>query len=195
MRTVIAVAALLAASPALAQDQNAGGQEAGETGAAPAGAASSGTSELSEPLIGNDGQPVGDMVLTDTPNGVLVRLRIRPDALPAGEHAMHFHEVGDCSDTATFQKAGGHFDPTSSRHGFLVEGGPHAGDMANFAIAAGAETDVRAFDPMVRFTEGEGALMDIDGSALIVHAKADDYKGQPAGNSGDRIACARIPGQ
>src|SRR5918998_756348 len=195
MRTIIAVAALLAASPAFAQDQNAEGQEAGETQAAQNGGTLPETSELSEPLIGNDGQPVGNMVLIDTPNGVLVRLRVIADALPAGEHAMHFHEVGDCSDTAAFSKAGGHFDPTSSQHGFLVEEGPHAGDMENFAIAAGVENDVRAFDPMVRFTEGEGALMDGDGSALIIHAGADDYASQPSGESGDRIACAQITGQ
>jgi superoxide dismutase, Cu-Zn family len=195
MRTIIAVAALLAASPAFAQDQNAEGQQTEEAQAAPGGATMPANSELSEPLIGNDGQPVGNMFLTDTPNGVLVRLQIMADALPEGEHAMHFHEVGDCSDTAAFEKAGGHFDPTSSQHGFLVEEGPHAGDMENFTIAAGVENGVQAFDPMVRFTEGEGALMDDDGTALIIHAGVDDYSSQPAGNSGDRLACAQITGQ
>ena len=193
MRYFIVAATLLAASPALAQDQNTEGQQAGEAQAAAGGGA--GGSELSQPLVGNDGQPVGTMSLTDTPNGVLVRLQIKADALPAGEHAIHFHEVGDCSDTATFEKAGGHFDPTSSQHGFLIEEGPHAGDMVNVDIAAGAENDVRTFDSMVRFTEGEGALMDGDGSALIIHAGADDYESQPSGDSGDRIACAQITGQ
>ena len=115
-------------------------------------------------------------------------------ALPAGEHAIHFHATGDCSDTDKFEKAGGHYNPTEAEHGYLHEKGPHAGDMPNFTVVEGAPAKVSAFDPMVRLSEGDAPLLDDDGSALVVHAGADDYTSQPAGNSGDRIACAEIKG-
>ena len=77
----------------------------------------------------------------------------------------------------------------------LVEGGPHAGDMPNVVIVAGKETDARIFNTMVRMSEGDAPLIDADGSALIVHAKRDDYRSQPSGEAGDRLACADITGK
>ena len=74
----------------------------------------------------------GTLELTDTPHGVLLVATFEAGALPAGEHAIHFHATGDCSDTDKFEKAGGHYNPTEAEHGYLHEKGPHAGDMPNF---------------------------------------------------------------
>lgn len=153
------------------------------------------SSEFSGSFIGVGGTPAGQAEFTDTPNGVLIEATFEPGALPAGEHALHFHETADCSDTEAFETAGAHHNPTSAEHGFLPEAGPHAGDLPNVVIAAGETTAVSMFTPMVRFTEGEAPLFDDDGSALVIHAGADDYESQPSGDSGDRIACIELTGE
>lgn len=174
----LAIAALLAATPAAALAQD----------AAPA------ESALSAPFIGNDGKPVGLANLTDTPNGVLLVATFEPGMLSAGEHAIHFHETGDCSDTAKFEKAGAHHDPGGHEHGYKSEAGPHAGDLPNFVITEGQQMQVSHFSATVRFGEGDAPLFDADGSAIVIHAGPDDYETQPSGGSGDRIACAALTG-
>ena len=149
---------------------------------------------MSVPLIAKGGERAGTVTITDTPNGVLVTAQIEAGRIEAGEHAMHFHETGDCSDTETFEKAGGHYNPTGAEHGFIPEGGPHAGDMPNIVIVEGGQTEVSAFDAMVRLREGDAPLLDDDGSALVIHAGPDDYASQPSGKSGDRVACAELKG-
>ena len=149
---------------------------------------------MSVPLIAKGGEQAGTVTITDTPNGVLVTAQLEGGGVQPGEHAMHFHETGDCSDTEKFEKAGGHYNPTGAEHGFLPEGGPHAGDMPNIVIVEGGPTRVSAFAPMVRLQEGEARLLDEDGSALVIHAGPDDYASQPAGKSGDRVACAELKG-
>jgi Cu-Zn family superoxide dismutase len=149
---------------------------------------------LSVPLIAKGGEPAGTITITDTPNGVLVSTKLKEGAVEAGEHGMHFHEVGDCSDTEKFEKAGGHYNPAGAEHGFLPEAGPHAGDMPNIVVAEGQETEFSAFNPAVRLTEGDAPLLDDNGSALVIHAGPDDYASQPSGKSGDRVACAELKG-
>jgi Cu-Zn family superoxide dismutase len=151
-------------------------------------------SRLSVPLFAKGGQPAGTIDLTNTPNGVIVVATLQAGALPAGEHAMHFHQVGDCSDTEAFESAGDHHNPTDAEHGFIPEAGPHAGDMPNVTVVEGQETKVTEFASMVRFTEGDAPLLDDDGSALVIHAGIDDYESQPSGDAGDRIACAELTG-
>lgn len=151
-------------------------------------------SRLSVPILGTGGSPVGLAEMTDTPNGTLLVATFDADKLPAGEHAIHFHETGDCSDVEKFESAGAHYNPAEAEHGFLPEAGPHAGDLPNVVIVAGEKTEVSLFNAMLRFKEGDAPLLDGDGSALVVHAGPDDYEGQPSGNSGDRLACAEITG-
>ena len=151
-------------------------------------------SQLSAPLTGIGGKPVGVLELRDTPNGVVVSATIEEGALPAGVHAIHFHERGDCSNTETFESAGGHHNPTGAEHGYMPEAGPHAGDLPNFNIPATGTTAMSAFNPMVRFSEGDAPLLDADGSSVVIHAGADDYESQPSGASGNRIACAELTG-
>ena len=144
-------------------------------------------------LVAAGGKPAGLVALMDTPNGVLLRVTIEPGGLAAGQHAMHIHATGDCSDAdAGFEKAGGHYNPAEAEHGFIPEAGPHAGDMPNIVILDGQKSEVSAFNPMVRFSEGDAPLFDDDGSALVIHAGTDDYQSQPSGNAGDRIACAAL---
>jgi Cu-Zn family superoxide dismutase len=152
-------------------------------------------SNASAPIVGTGGKAAGTVELTDTPNGVLIVATFEPGALAAGEHAIHVHEKGDCSDTAKFETAGGHYNPAGAEHGYMPEAGPHAGDMPNFVAVEGQPTKVSLFNDMVRFKDGEAPLFDADGSALVVHANPDDYQSQPSGNAGDRIACAELKGE
>jgi Cu-Zn family superoxide dismutase len=132
---------------------------------------------------------VGEAVLRETPNGVLVTASFK--ALPKGEHAFHIHEKGVC--TPPFDSAGGHFNPTSHKHGFENAEGPHAGDMPNVYVPSGGALEVEVLARGVTLQEGKpNSLLDGDGSALVVHSGVDDYQTDPAGNAGSRIACGPI---
>jgi Cu-Zn family superoxide dismutase len=136
------------------------------------------------------GQSVGVALLVDGPAGVLVRAELR--GLPAGEHGFHVHETGACEPP--FESAGGHLAEESTSHGFLSETGMHAGDLPNFHVSTAGEARFDAFVPGVRLDGGVPALLDADGSALVIHAMPDDYLSHPAGEAGTRIACGRITG-
>lgn len=179
MRAIV-IALALAAAPALAQD-------AGQTPTTEQG--------LSQPIVGADGQQIGTAELTGTPNGVLLTATLQPGAVPAGQHAIHFHQTGACDPAQGFESAGGHYNPADAQHGFQVEGGPHAGDMPNFTANADQETRVEIFNPMVTLDGNEAPLLDQDGTAVIIHAQADDYQSQPSGDAGDRLACAAFGAQ
>ena len=134
------------------------------------------------------GKEVGKATLTVNPSGVLVSLDLR--AVPPGEHAFHIHALGQC-EPPYFKSAGPHFNPDQSKHGYLNPEGPHAGDMPNLHVPADGKLHVEILVPNVTLS-GEAPLLDADGSALVIHAGTDDYKTEPAGNSGDRIACGVI---
>lgn len=108
---------------------------------------------------------------------------------PGSTHAIHIHEKGDCS-AADASSAGGHFNPADAMHGRVSTDTHHAGDMDNIvANAKGvARVDVRAMGPVL----GGGAPNDAVGRSVIVHAAADDYASQPAGDAGSRVACGII---
>lgn len=136
------------------------------------------------------GKQIGTATLMQTLNGVLIDADL--SSLAPGEHGFHIHQTGRCDVADGFKSAGGHFSPSKREHGFRVEGGPHAGDMPNQFVGADGKLRMHVFNSGVSLTQGEGALLDGDGSALVVHAKADDYRSQPAGDAGDRMACAAI---
>ncbi|WP_260925248.1 superoxide dismutase family protein [Novosphingobium sp. 9] len=135
---------------------------------------------------------IGTISLTETASGVL--LRVDAHGLPAGWHGMHFHEKGDCSDAA-FKDAGAHVHmQTPVVHGFMMQGENDAGDLPNLYVDAKGKAMVELHSTLASL-HGEGgrpALLDADASALVIHAKPDDYTTQPIGGSGDRIACAVI---
>lgn len=132
-----------------------------------------------------DGEVVGRVELTDGAGGVLVEAEI--DGLEPGEHGFHLHETGRCEPP--FESAGGHYAPSGRVHGLLSEGGPHAGDLPNLVVGEGASTTAT-------HTWADGLtiaeLTADDGSALVIHAGPDDYRTDPAGAAGDRVACAEI---
>jgi Cu-Zn family superoxide dismutase len=154
----------------------------------PAAAASA--SIVHADLIGTNGKRMGTVMLQDTPTGVLVTTQAK--GLPAGEHGFHFHEKGVCDAKQKFTTAGGHFAPGMTQHGLMVMGGPHGGDMPNQTVGANGVLQSRLLNTGVTLAAGAKSLADMDGSALVIHAKADDYKTQPSGDAGDRIACAVV---
>ncbi|TFF27806.1 superoxide dismutase family protein [Jiella endophytica] len=134
-----------------------------------------------------DGSSMGTVSFVPTPHGVLMEADL--NNLPNGTHGFHIHEKGVCE--GDFKSAGGHYNPAGVDHGYMSESGPHAGDMPNVVATDGA-VKVAVFNPNVTMTDGEAALNDEDGSALMIHSGADDYASQPAGDAGSRIACGVI---
>jgi superoxide dismutase, Cu-Zn family len=141
------------------------------------------------------GKQVGTATLTQTPAGVLIELDLK--GLPPGEKAFHVHERGSCDAAGGFKSAGDHYDPRHNQHGLQAAKGPHAGDMPNQFVPQDGSLRAHVLNTAVTLTPGAASLFDGDGSALVLHSKADDYRSQPAGNAGDRIACGvveRSPG-
>lgn len=137
-------------------------------------------------VSGND---VGIANLVQAGSGVLISLSLR--GLPPGKHAFHVHAIGKC--VPPFTTAGGHFNPGGRKHGLEAVDGAHAGDMPNLHIPSSGELQVELVNTMVTLTRGQpNSLFDGDGSAIVIHAAADDYKSDPAGNAGDRIACGVV---
>lgn len=143
-------------------------------------------------LKGPAGEDLGRATITEGARGVV--LRVETKGLTPGWHGLHFHEKGDCS-TADFKSAGSHVHDTMAVvHGFLAAGHNDAGDLPNLYSAADGTAMAEMFTPFVSLAPGgdKPALLDGDGSALVIHAKPDDHASQPIGGAGDRVACAVI---
>jgi Cu-Zn family superoxide dismutase len=140
-------------------------------------------------LKDGQGKDVGIVVIWDQGTGVALELQLHD--LTPGEHGIHFHQVPKC-EGPDFKSAGGHFNPESKKHGFDNPDGHHAGDMKNFTVKAdGTTSKIHLEDSDVTLKDGPHSLL-ANGAAIVVHAKADDYKTDPSGNSGDRVACGVI---
>ncbi len=139
-------------------------------------------------FVDTAGKDNGTAELTATPGGVLIELEIT--GLPANQWvAFHVHETGSCDHASGHESAGGHFNPTDKKHGYLSEGGPHAGDMPNQYVTADGILRAQVFNGGVELNRGKTGIL---GRALMIHAKADDYESQPSGNAGQRLACGVI---
>jgi Cu-Zn family superoxide dismutase len=138
-----------------------------------------------------NGQVIGQVTVTAAPDGVI--LRVQAKGLTPGWHGMHFHEKPDCSDPA-FKGSGGHIHAkTPAVHGLLNAGFNDAGDLPNLFVNADGSATVELYSTLVTLNRSgtRPALLDA-GSALVIHASPDDYKSQPIGGAGERIACAPI---
>lgn len=136
-----------------------------------------------------DGKEVGSAQLSQTPHGVLVRLTLK--GVAAGEHAFHIHQTGKCEPP--FTTAGGHFNPGNKKHGIMVADGPHAGDMPNLHIPSDGNLAIEVVNAAVTLDKDKpNSLYKPEGTALIIHAGKDDYKTDPTGDAGGRIACGVI---
>jgi Cu-Zn family superoxide dismutase len=149
--------------------------------AAPAAAAQSAQ------LMDADGKAIGTVEMSEDASGLT--LKVTAAGLPAGTHGVHLHEKGMC-EGPKFESAGAHWNPMTKQHGRDNPMGAHLGDLANMDATDGAEATSTYQVAGVTMGGTGNALADADGTSLVVHAKADDYKTDPSGNSGDRIACA-----
>jgi Cu-Zn family superoxide dismutase len=142
-------------------------------------------------MIDPDGNVVGQVELTETPNyGVLLRVHL--EGTDPGEHAFHIHETGRC-EAPSFDSAGGHYAPRGRMHGILHPHGKHAGDLANVHVPSSGEVwTERLAHEVTLVPDATATLLDDDGSAIVVHANADDYESQPSGGGGTKVACGVI---
>jgi Cu-Zn family superoxide dismutase len=140
-------------------------------------------------LLDAKGAEVGLATLTEEAGGVKVHAEVK--GLAPGEHGFHVHAVGSCTAPA-FTDAGSHFNPTNKQHGKDNPEGHHAGDLPNLVVQADGTGSIDFTIQGVTLGAGDLSLMDKDGSAVVVHANPDDYKTDPTGNAGDRIACGIV---
>lgn len=178
VHALLTAATLALAAPALAQ-------KAAPAKPAPAeGAKTSETAKAS--LQDAKGQPVGEVTFEQTPHGVLIKGSF--SNLPAGSHAIHIHEAGKC-EGPEFKTAGGHFNPNKKAHGIMAAGGKHEGDLPNLFVGQDGKVQ---FELFANQSLSLKSMLDTDGAAVVVHAKADDHKTDPAGDAGGRIACGVV---
>ena len=137
-----------------------------------------------------DGQLTARAMVFQTPRGA-VQVRIQASGLAPGEYGAHIHAVGRCEGPA-FESAGPHWNPLARQHGSLNPEGPHLGDLTNLVVDSEGHGRVEFALPGGMLTGDDHPLFDADGASIVIHAAPDDYRTDPAGNSGARIACAAL---
>ncbi|SDB83318.1 superoxide dismutase, Cu-Zn family [Pelagirhabdus alkalitolerans] len=147
--------------------------------------------EVEVTLMNTEGNPVANATLTEKEEGG-VNIIFEGQDLPPGELGFHIHDVGECIPP-NFESAGGHYNPTDSKHGFNHPEGPHAGDLENIHVNEDGTVYAEVEAPMVSLKrDHENTLFTEEGTSLVIHSGPDDYFSQPAGDAGDRIACGVI---
>ncbi|MFP4519927.1 MAG: superoxide dismutase family protein [Oceanicaulis sp.] len=204
-------AALLIALPACAESEqpperqearsdatsgeSAAAGEGGEmrSGGAQAGAMEADTAEARAVIIDRDREEVGVATFRQGPRGVVVTIEAELGEGGGSWHGAHLHEVGDCSN-ADFTSSGGHINPDGAAHGFLNPDGPDNADLPNIWLNSDGSMRAQAYTTRVSISgqTAAPALLDADGSALVIHENEDDMTSQPIGGTGARILCGVI---
>jgi len=142
-------------------------------------------------IMDAQGTKIGTAKLTAAPDGIKALVTV--SRLTPGEHGIHIHTVGKC-DGPAFTSAGGHFNPTAAHHGInnTADPHPHVGDLANLTVDQYGNAKTTITIAGATLGDGPNSLLHEGGTSLVIHAKADDLKSDPSGNSGDRIACGVI---
>jgi superoxide dismutase, Cu-Zn family len=141
-------------------------------------------------LIGQKGEKVGQAELTQMSKGV--HIKVEAHSLVPGKHGFHIHETGSC-EPPDFKSAGAHLNPMNKQHGFNNPKGTHAGDLPNLFVGTEGTVTAEMVAKNATLEEGhQNSLIRPGGTSLVIHADPDDYKTDPAGNSGSRVACGRI---
>ena len=143
-------------------------------------------------LQGLDGKTVGTVTFQSADRGVLIEFDL--SGLPPGPHGIHLHVSGNCDAKTGFTSAGPilGLGPVARKHGFFAEGGPLAGDLPNQYAGADGHLHATTWTNSFALGNGKRSIFDRDGVAVIVDQRGDDYRSQPMGESGARIACGVV---
>ena len=136
-----------------------------------------------------NGKSIGTATLSEQKGGVKVKLDV--SGLPPGQHGFHIHETGACTPP-DFKSAGGHFNPFKKHHGQENPAGKHAGDFPNLEVKEDGTAQATVIATGATLKKGPASLLKAGGTAIVIHADPDDYKSDPAGNAGNRVACGVI---
>jgi Cu-Zn family superoxide dismutase len=140
-------------------------------------------------IVNAEGQNIGTAKIVPAKKGVKIEVSV--SQLPPGKHGIHIHAVGKCEGPA-FTTAGGHLNPDTKKHGKENPEGPHAGDLLMIDVKADGTAKATLLDTMVTLGDGPNSVFHDGGTSIVIHEKEDDYKTDPAGNSGARVACGVI---
>ncbi len=151
-------------------------------------AASPALADATAKILNTDSKEIGNATFEQTKIGVLITVEVT--GLSPGPHGIHLHSVGTCEPD--FKASKGHINPDGVEHGLRNPAGPDNGDLPNIFAAADGKAQAEIFTTLVSLSGGKAALLDQDGSALIIHANRDDHMAQPIGGAGDRVACGVI---
>jgi Cu-Zn family superoxide dismutase len=140
-------------------------------------------------IVNTIGQQIGTAKIVAAKQGVKIEVHV--SQLPPGIHGIHIHNIGAC-EAPDFTSAGPHLNPSTKKHGKDNPEGPHAGDLLNIEVKEDGTAKATLLDTMATLGDGPNSIFHDGGTAIVIHAKEDDYKTDPAGNSGPRIACGII---
>jgi Cu-Zn family superoxide dismutase len=146
-------------------------------------AAESGASAVVRTAAGVEGAHANATQVGDS-----IRVTLVTTSMPRGSYGAHIHSIGRC-DAPDFASAGPHWNPTGQQHGKNNPAGMHKGDLPNLLVGADGRGSLEINVPTARISGGSMPMLDADGAAIVIHEKADDYRTDPSGNSGGRIAC------